>query len=141
MERRYIRHPVDIPIEVSTANEFAHARGDNISPGGLALRHRHELESGIIVRLRIPFVQPTFEANARVAWCRKCDEGYELGVQFLGADDAFRARMVEQVCSIESYRRNISRIEQRDLSAQEAALEWIQKYASEFPGAAGQDVH
>lgn len=36
-----------------------------------------------------------FESVAKVAWCRETEHGYELGVEFLDQDDAFRARMVE----------------------------------------------
>jgi hypothetical protein len=54
-------------------------------------------------------------------------------VQFLDAADAFRARMVEQVCSIERYRREVRRREGRVLSGQEAAEEWIREHAARFP--------
>ena len=52
-------------------------------------------------------------------------------------EDVFRARMVAQVCYIEDYRRSIARAEGRELSSEEAAGEWIAKYASKFPGASG----
>jgi len=131
-QRRFIRHPVDIPIEVQVA-ERADARAFNVSHGGLALRLATELRAGNLVTLRIAIVDPVFETSARVAWCSACDRGFELGVEFLGADDAFRARMVEQVCSIESYRKTVSRTEGRSLTPEEAALEWIGRFASDFP--------
>jgi hypothetical protein len=60
-------------------------------------------------------------------------------VTFLDAEVAFLARMVEQVCHIEDYRQSVSRIEGRQLSAEEAATEWIDRYARDFPAiAAGQ---
>jgi hypothetical protein len=130
--RQFIRHPVDIPIEVSSTAP-ADGRCYNVSHGGLALRCAICLETGDLVLLRIPLVQPTFESSARVAWCSACDQGFELGVEFLDAQDAFRARMVEQVCSIESYRNAIRRAEGRDLTSEEAAIEWISKYAAQFP--------
>lgn len=139
--RHYMRHPIDIPIEVDRASDCAEAVSENISVGGLALRSRSQLEQGLIVSLRIPSVQPSFETNARVAWCRECDEGFELGVEFLGAEDAFRARMVQQICSIESYKKAVYEQEQRSLTTQEAAIEWIHKYAHSFPGTTHDDVH
>jgi hypothetical protein len=138
--RQFIRHPVDIPIEVSRATEFAGARSYNVSLGGLALRCGAELEVGGIVQLRIPFVQPLFETKARIVWCRECEAGFELGVEFLDADDAFRARMVEQVCAIESYKKTVSQTEGRSLSTDEAAMEWIAKYASQFPDPGREDL-
>jgi hypothetical protein len=139
--RQFIRHPVDIPIEVSSAAEFADVSGYNVSLGGLALRCGSQLEAGIIVQLRIPFVQPLFEASARVAWCHECEEGFELGLEFMDPGDAFRARMVEQVCAIESYRKTIYQTEGRSLSTQEAAMEWIGKYASQFPDPGQDDMN
>ncbi|HEU0077282.1 MAG TPA: hypothetical protein VFQ76_06510, partial [Longimicrobiaceae bacterium] len=56
-----------------------------------------------------------------------------IGVQFLDAGDAFRARMVEQVCSIDRYRRQVREREGRELTGQEAAEEWIRDHAARFP--------
>ena len=139
--RRYIRHPVDIPVEVSRLMSHSDAHSENVSIGGLALRCSDPLDSGQIVHIRIPFLQPSFETKARVAWCTECDDGYEVGVEFLDTDDAFRARMAEQVCSIESYRKAVYEDERRTLSMEEAAMEWIAKYASQFPGTTHDDRH
>ncbi len=43
------------------------------------------------------------------------------------------ARMVEQICHIEQYKNEILKAEGRQLDSKQAALEWIQKFASEFP--------
>jgi hypothetical protein len=44
--------------------------------------------------------------------------------------------MVEQVCAIEQYRGEVLENEGRELTAQEAAAEWIGRYAGRFPDAA-----
>ncbi len=41
--------------------------------------------------------------------------------------------MVEQVCYIEDYRRFVLMHEGRELSQEDAASEWIAKYAAQFP--------
>ena len=46
--------------------------------------------------------------------------------------DPFQGRMEDQCCQIRRYRRDISRIEGRQLSQDEAALEWIERYAESF---------
>jgi hypothetical protein len=79
-------------------------------------------------------VLPPFEARVRVVWTRPEAEGYCIGVQFMDEADAFRARMVEQVCSIERYRREVEAKEGRRLTRDEAAQEWIRRYAGRFPG-------
>jgi hypothetical protein len=134
--RQFIRHPVDVPIEVrcDSAAEASAVHTHDISAGGLAFRSGNAVEPGRRIEVRIPHVQPPFEATARVVWCRPGSYGgFELGVAFLDAEDAFLARMVEQVCYIEDYRRFVLMHEGRDLTQDEAAAEWITKYAARFP--------
>jgi hypothetical protein len=137
--RQSIRHPADILIEVRARGQLTHVTHNtfNLSIGGLEFRCDHEFEPGDVVEIRIPFVRPPFEVEARVAWCKAGEGRFELGVEFLAQDDAFLARMVEQVCHIENYKKDIYRTEGRLLSPEEAAMEWINKYASRFPGSAG----
>ncbi len=135
--RKFIRHPSEIPIEVGAVGQLAHGarRASDIGLGGLAFCCDSALERGLEVEIRIPFVRPPFEMNGRVAWCRACGASFELGVEFLVQDDAFRARMVEQVCHIEKYKAEIFAAEGRVMNSEEAAVEWIGKFAADFPGA------
>ena len=139
--RQFIRHPLDVPIEIRTDQRATGAafQTQDISLGGLAVHSDEPAEPGALIEVRIAYVDPVFEAKARVAWCRprRGGSGFELGVSFLDAEDVFRARMVAQICYIEDYRRSIARAEGRELSSEEAAGEWIAKYASRFPGAGG----
>ena len=41
--------------------------------------------------------------------------------------------MVEQICHIEHYRIKVKENDGRDLNIEEAAQEWIEKYARDFP--------
>jgi hypothetical protein len=51
--RQFIRHPADIPIEVSTGDRLAHAtrHSHNVSVGGLAFHSDCEIEPGIVVEI------------------------------------------------------------------------------------------
>jgi hypothetical protein len=134
--RRFIRHTADVPIEVRAVagSSAVVQQGTNISEGGLAFVSDACLDEEGTIEVRIPEVDPPFEANARVVWCRPEDDGrYLVGVQFLDAKDEFKARMVEQVCTIEKYRKDVHEQEGREISSQEAAAEWISKYAGKFP--------
>ncbi len=137
--RQFIRHPLDVPIEIRTEQlgPGASFHTQDISLGGLAVHSEVYVEPGSLIEVRIAYVEPAFEARARVAWCRphRTGPGHEVGVSFLDPEDVFRARMVAQVCFIEDYRKSIARAEGRELSSEEAAGEWIAKYASGFPGA------
>jgi hypothetical protein len=133
--RQFMRHPANITIEVTAGAELDHAArcSRNVGLGGLAFQSDRPLAKGAVIELRIPIVRPAFETRARVVWCRESEAGYDLGVEFLDPNDAFRARMVEQICHIEDYRAGVFRSEGRELTAEQAAMEWIGKYASNFP--------
>jgi hypothetical protein len=75
-----------------------------------------------------------FEADGHIVWCDSTRDGYEIGVQFDDAKAAFGVRMIEQVCHIEQYRREMLETEGRKLSSEEAASEWINGHAPGFPG-------
>ncbi|MEO8409201.1 MAG: PilZ domain-containing protein [Propionivibrio sp.] len=141
--RHFIRHPAEIPIEINAGGALVHGphRANNLGLGGLAFHWEHEVDPGSVIALSIPVVRPVFSTSARVVWCRAGQFGYELGVEFLDPEDAFRARMVEQVCHIEEYRQAVLRDEGRPIAAEEAAMEWIEKHAAEFPSTGSGGVH
>lgn len=142
--RQYIRHPINMPIEIRTEDDglMSAFQAQDISLGGLAIRSGVAVAPGAQVAIRIAYVEPVFEARARVVWCRpNRATGYDLGVAFLDAQDAFLARMVEQLCYIEDYRKTVWRDEGRQLSSEDAAIEWITKYAARFPGARSNGMH
>ncbi len=133
--RAFIRHTAGVPIEVrSVPGAPVQTRESvNVSTGGLSFTTDEALEVGATIEVRIPEVDPPFEAPARVVWASPEGERHCVGVQFLEASDAFRVRMVEQVCAIERYRREVQEEEGRTLTSQQAAAEWIGKYAGRFP--------
>lgn len=131
--RNFIRHPSSIPIEFGSCSAGIRALASNVSVGGLAFDSDHQVNPGDVVALKIATVSPIFEASAQVMWCKPKNTGFELGVAFLDQEDAFRARMVEQICHIEEYKQEVLQAEHRDLTPQQAASEWIEKYAAQFP--------
>lgn len=131
--RQFIRHPTGIPVRVAPAGAPPSPwTARDLGLGGLSFHANAALTLGSIVNVRIDSVEPSFESDARVVWCKPAGDGYDLGVAFLSPNDAFRARMVEQVCHIESYRREAA-AEGRELSADAAAREWIARFAASFP--------
>ncbi len=134
--RSYIRHPSDIPIQVdNTSTEVTnHAQMlNNISHGGLSFTSVSPVQVGLTIKLKIDTVTPVFEAQGLVTHCSLEDGHYVIGIEFIRKDDLFVARMVEQVCHIEHYKREMALREGRQLSGEQAAREWIEKYAANFP--------
>lgn len=133
--RAFIRHPTDIPIQVVESTRPPNGKSSlrNLSLGGLAFISAKPHARGQLVRVSVPEIDAQFQATCRVVWCHTHPDGYEVGAQFMAGDDLFRLRMVEQVCHIEQYRRQIAAREGRHLSTNEAAQEWIREHAEDFP--------
>lgn len=133
--REYIRHPSSIPLEVNIADlpERQNEYLNNVSVGGLSFHSTKKLETGARVTIRIPLLRDYIQVSGEVVWCNKLGESYEVGVAFQDKEEAFRTRMVEQICHIEQYRSEVWQREHRQLTSEQAAVEWIKKYAKTFP--------
>ena len=145
--RRFIRHPTDIPINlvpilppdfantVHYTTDTGHA--NNLSEGGLSALSHQYIEPGTAIHIDIPLVQPSYHGEGIVCWCKPCltaqpTHNFDVGIRFQNSDDEFRNRMIEQVCQIERYRRELEQEEGREISSEEAAQSWISRYAEEF---------
>lgn len=133
--RRFIRHPSRMPIACVVQGDAVPRRDRllNVGQGGLCFVSAVPLEAGLAIRLTIPLLGRQFELDGVVAWCRALAPAYEVGVRFPAVQDRFCARMVEQLCYIEDYRQQVAREEGRQLSSEQAAQEWIERFAGQFP--------
>ncbi len=134
--RGFLRHPIDIPIELEVIGKSSSATQqlNNISLGGLSCEIDEYLEQGTLVRIRINCVTPVFEMIGQIIWCLEKKKGYDVGIEFDDKDQKiFTLRMVEQICQIEHYKKEVLHKDGRELTSEEAASEWVSKYASEYP--------
>ncbi len=133
--RSFIRHPANMPIEFETEkdNEKNILEMQNVSTGGLCFISEIILEKGARLKINIQNLRGGFAEDCVVMWCKKRGKKFEVGVKFLDDQTTFRMRMVEQICYIENYRKEVLANEGRDLTPKEASDEWIKKYAKEFP--------
>lgn len=132
--RKYIRHPTGIPIEyqLKSHDESKERNMKNVSVGGLCFQTHYFIDKGSELLIKIPTVKPPFAAESVVVWCQQKDGVFNVGVQFNDSQTQFRMRMVEQICHIEEYRKKVLEIEDRSLTSEEAAFEWINKHAENF---------
>ena len=137
--RKYIRHPSDVPIEVSLDlgvdddDDTEDKTLTNLSLGGLSFISKKPFRVGQNASISIPILKQDTSLPGTVVWCEKSNAGYEIGVEFEGSKDVFRLRMIEQICHIEHYRKEVKHVEGRELSSEQAAEEWIIRYADDFP--------
>ena len=129
--REYLRYASDLPIKYDLV-AMAYDQRDylkNISMGGLCLRSGNQyLEEGTTILIQLPLIDTVFEGVGVVVWRNKNDVSYDIGVQFIDEDTVLHASLVDQVCQIEQYKREVLEKEGRQLSGEEAAVEWKQRY-------------
>lgn len=138
--RRFIRHPSDIPIEyqVNNGDHLQRRPLKNIGAGGLCFVSEQPIAQGAKIHIHIPLAfeqvkDDCFDAEGYVAWCLAEEGAYTVGVEFDDQSSRYSVRMVEQVCHIEHYRADVREHEGRELTSEEAAKEWVERYAAEFP--------
>jgi c-di-GMP-binding flagellar brake protein YcgR len=135
-KRKFCRHPLNKPIEyqtfhTKTADKTATV---DISEGGISFLAERPLARGAKVHIRIPVGDQVFKLQAQVAYCNQSSQRslYRTGVAFLDPESAFRAKLAEEMIRIDEYRKKISKELGRDVSEEEAARKWIEKYAKSF---------
>ncbi|WP_232710119.1 PilZ domain-containing protein [Mariprofundus aestuarium] len=134
-KRYYIRHPSSIPIDaqpIDKSSGIDHTSLVNISGGGLAFQSHTLLPIGKKVRIQIPSMDCSFRATGQVAWIKKEAQGCTVGIVFTDKSEAFHVRMIEQICHIESYRKQNMK-KGRNISIEKATSEWIEHFAADFP--------
>ncbi len=82
-QRRYYRHPVEIPLRIAVApDQELTATTTNVSEGGMAVRVVGKLPQGAAVQLRftLPGVNISLELKGQIAWA---DGTGHAGIRFL----------------------------------------------------------
>ncbi|MFW5450957.1 MAG: PilZ domain-containing protein [Methylophagaceae bacterium] len=133
LDRQFIRHPTDIPLEFNVGNSVEKLQIKDVAEGGLCFVSQDNIDTGEIIHIVIPICDPKFDADGVVRWCKKDGTAFLVGVAFQQESVTFAVRMVEQLCHIEKYRQKIKAEQGIELSSEQAAMEWIRKYAHKFP--------
>lgn len=131
--RQYIRHPTDIPITVECQSIASARTLRDIGYGGLCFSSHESMARGTEVSISIDVVSPPCNVVGHVIWCKPDNSHFELGVAFGTEADAFKTRMVEQICYIQKYKTDVLQRDGRALSDHEAAIEWVEQFAHDFP--------
>ena len=135
-QRRFYRHPIKCPIQVREAAEHPAERLEsvNISEGGLCFFSEHSLVPKTSVEVDIPIREKSFHIRARVVYSHEDAQTslYKTGVTFEDTDSLFKAKLAEEILAIEKFREALVRLEGREVSEEEAARQWITKYAKKF---------
>lgn len=132
--RRFLRHPSTMPVQLVPRKRSCldAQRLNDISLGGVACHCVRRFRRGTAVQMRVPLLGDQACCNGIVAWCRKQAGSYLIGVAFIDEDTLFRARMVEQLCQIEVYRREREHALGCALTMDTVATEWVAAHAAAY---------
>ena len=101
--------------------------------GGLRCRWCMPYRPGSCLQLSIGSHEVRLVTSALVTRCALNEYDYSFELAFFDPQQAFQIRMIEQLCQIQHYREQIQREEGRRLDRNQAAAEWISRFAEDFP--------
>ncbi len=139
--RHFIRHPVCFPlsykvIEKSGNKDQENIRSEtaNVSLGGLLFPAKYPVDPKSKIAIKMPFEDKVFNVRAQVIRCILNSETklYDVAVNFLKTHEAFKAKMVEQIYLIASYRDMLRIQSGKEISLEEASRRWIKRYSARF---------
>lgn len=131
-ERCFIRHPVDIPIEISRKKNVREFNSElsNLSLKGACVILSDAIEIGDYVRMKLPQTSTEnelsdLETEGVVVWCHKINDEYEIGIEFVAEFTEFHNKMLEQIKQINIYKQNVLQQEGRKLSGKQAYMDLL----------------
>ncbi len=137
MQYGFIEHPREVPATIVPVDPAEGSVPSSLDlggrqlQGGIVIHTEVELRPGQEVEVRTGLPNRPVRYRARVLWVVE-QEARSVGLVFESEQQAFLARMTEQVCHIEHFRLQQARLG-RQLSEAEAAREWIEKHSQDFP--------
>ncbi|KJJ84804.1 type IV pilus assembly PilZ [Candidatus Omnitrophus magneticus] len=136
--RRFDKHVIASPLHYEIVDNPSKIDLNTFysSEGGLLFASKHEVFPDEIIILKIPLYDKNFEIRAKVIYTAKSPEPeidqFKVAVVFCSPSDAFRIKLVEQICLIEEYRIYRSLALTREILLQDASNEWIARYSEKF---------
>jgi hypothetical protein len=105
-KRAFVRHPAEIPIEVSQEENLVGKRQNmsNVSMGGMAFESNTYWKPGTLISICV-MVHCVIQLHGEVVWCQKNADHFDVGVRFLNSSTEDTDGMVEEVCQIEMYKK------------------------------------
>ena len=130
----FVEHLIDLTLDITQieAQCFPSISVARVGFVGITYVTLLPCDRGRSVRITLEEIDPNFCVSGRIAWCKKHSDGYHIAIEFPTEEECYCVRMIEQLSQIEHYRRQ-AKHEGRRLNYNEAAGEWIQKFAASFP--------
>ncbi len=133
-KRRFLRHPLNIPVEVLTAKDkpAKMSTSTDLSQGGMSFYWHWKLPVGVPIDLTVPVKDQQYHVKSLVSYSEE-DPGnwrFLTGVSFTEYPPEFQARLAEEFLEILEYREKLSRERNYQVYENDAAEEWLKKNIS-----------
>jgi hypothetical protein len=130
----FIQHPKEIPVTLLSSTSAQAQPEDQEREGKTAgicfwTAEHPKVQDNVV--LGIELENNRFIGKGRVVRVQAEQEGCWVCVK-ISREDEFAIRMAEQLCQIEHYRQDNKHYFDRNMTSDEAAQEWISKYAALF---------
>lgn len=136
-EPGFIHHPDSIPLDIrlirKQPDETQFINENQNSKLGLSFNTNKQLKPGMHIEISIPLRNDEQKFLGQVVFVRKKDQGYDVGIVLRSQNDAYRARIIEQVCYINCYIQEQQSHSTKLINREQCAYEWISRYAAHFP--------
>lgn len=102
----FIPHPRQFPLTFRRRRAWGWPTQDQQAPAGdlgLSFVSSKYVPTGTRMELSIPLRGVVQKFQGTIVMVREIAGGYEIGLWLASADDASRARLVEQICHLECY--------------------------------------
>ncbi len=135
----FIRHAMQVPYALHRPDwrrrdSLRYDRVATKDPLGVLVCHPEPLKAGTVRELRILNRNVEHVFLCRAVLVQETVDGWLLGLQLPCPLDQRRIRIVEQYCHMEVYLRETRYRDGPFSSCERLAKEWIQQFASHFPG-------
>ena len=131
----FIEHPASIPVDISLAPPPINQPLSKLEKPrtGITVPSDEYYTLGSFVKICVAAGDEIHFFVGEVAWIDQDQRGQRLGLVFHSRQEAYRARMIEQLCHIYAYRLQMSQAVGNQVAIEEAARHWIAKYSDSFP--------
>jgi len=135
-KRKFFRHPIKVPIQLTQIEDKApiNSQAEDLSQGGLSFYWPKAIPAGTHLQLSIPIEKQLFKMMAHVTHCEKDEPSglFKTGVSFEDSVSAFRAKLAEEIIQIRQYCEKMSLLRQQPITEEEGAKIWIERNAENF---------
>jgi len=134
----FIHHPSAFPLSYKklwfnfNKEKNHHSEGEQTI--GLCFRSEKYVKPGTKIEISIPLRGEVQTFRGKIVLVRNMNDHFEIGI-WLTHEDVHRARVVEQICHIETYLRTKRHQDGPFINDERIAEEWVSKYAAAFPSA------